>query len=34
VATGGVRTLPTHLRLATPRLSGLAGFFVMRLRNG
>jgi 16S rRNA (cytosine967-C5)-methyltransferase len=34
VATGGVRTLPTHLRLATPGLSGLAGFFVMRLRNG
>ena len=29
---GTIRTLPSHLSHATPRLSGLDGFFVMRLR--
>lgn len=29
---GAVRTLPFHLAGATPRLSGLDGFFMMRLR--
>jgi 16S rRNA (cytosine967-C5)-methyltransferase len=31
-ATGTVRTLPTHLPGAEPRLSGLDGFFIMRLK--
>jgi 16S rRNA (cytosine967-C5)-methyltransferase len=30
--SGTIRTLPSHLPHATPRLSGLDGFFVMRLR--
>ncbi|MBN9021488.1 MAG: methyltransferase domain-containing protein [Rhizobiales bacterium] len=30
--SGAVRTLPFHLAGATPRLSGLDGFFMMRLR--
>ena len=29
---GTIRTLPSHLANETPRLSGLDGFFVMRLR--
>ena len=31
---GAIRTLPYHLAGPTPRLSGLDGFFVMRLRKG
>ena len=31
---GALRTLPFHLAAATPRLSGLDGFFVARLRKG
>jgi 16S rRNA (cytosine967-C5)-methyltransferase len=31
---GTLRTLPPHLAGATPRLSGLDGFFVMRLKKG
>ncbi len=31
---GTVRTLPTHLPNAQPRLGGLDGFFVMRLKKG
>ena len=35
IAPGGwLRTLPCHLPHATPRLSGLDGFFVVRLRKG
>jgi 16S rRNA (cytosine967-C5)-methyltransferase len=30
--SGAIRTLPTHLPNANPRLAGLDGFFVMRLR--
>jgi 16S rRNA (cytosine967-C5)-methyltransferase len=30
---GTIRTLPTHLPNANPRLAGLDGFFVMRIRN-
>lgn len=33
-ATGTLRTLPCHLRDPTPRLGGLDGFFVMRLKKG
>lgn len=31
-AEGCVRTLPSHLAMATPRLSGLDGFFIARFR--
>jgi 16S rRNA (cytosine967-C5)-methyltransferase len=31
---GTIRTLPSHLPAANPRLSGLDGFFVGRCRNG
>jgi 16S rRNA (cytosine967-C5)-methyltransferase len=31
-ASGAIRTLPTHLANPTPRLAGLDGFFIMRLR--
>ncbi|MEJ0096685.1 MAG: RsmB/NOP family class I SAM-dependent RNA methyltransferase [Bauldia sp.] len=31
---GTIRTLPTHLPNAQPRLGGLDGFFVMRLKKG
>ena len=31
---GTIRTLPTHLSNPSPRLSGLDGFFVMRLKKG
>jgi len=31
---GTIRTLPTHLANPVPRLSGLDGFFVMRLKKG
>ena len=31
-ASGAVRTLPSHLAMANPRLSGLDGFFIMRLK--
>jgi 16S rRNA (cytosine967-C5)-methyltransferase len=33
-STGTIRTLPTHLPNSNPRLSGLDGFFVMRLKKG
>jgi 16S rRNA (cytosine967-C5)-methyltransferase len=32
-ANGTIRTLPTHLPNANPRLAGLDGFFIMRLKN-
>ena len=32
LSSGAVRTLPCHLPAATPRLSGLDGFFMMRVR--
>lgn len=31
---GTVRTMPFHFALDTPRLSGMDGFFIMRLRKG
>jgi 16S rRNA (cytosine967-C5)-methyltransferase len=31
--TGAIRTLPCHLANPEPRLSGLDGFFIARLRN-
>jgi 16S rRNA (cytosine967-C5)-methyltransferase len=33
-ADGTVRTLPSHLPAAEARLSGLDGFFIMRLAKG
>ena len=33
-SAGTIRTLPTHLPNPNPRLSGLDGFFVMRLKKG
>ena len=32
--TGTVRTMPFHMAAATPRMSGLDGFFVARLKKG
>ena len=31
---GDLRTLPCHLQAATPRQSGLDGFYAARLRKG
>ena len=30
--SGAVRTLPSHLPMAAPRLSGLDGFFIARFQ--